>query len=179
MPEKGTDSNGAKHRVFSVTLNSADYPAGGFYRVAFQYWVSSNVNNNKDWREEIFAFGNGDRDTGATAHWTAIDQLAGKKFVQNRQSIKRRRGQSLQSGFALTTPRPMDARGVLLQGYAALLQKCKRRSTCQGVTAVFYKQDENDKTGTVETDQPANRHGGRGQVLRAENPDPRTISRGL
>ena len=71
-----TDSNGEKHRVFSVTLNSADYPDDGFYRVIFQYWVGGN------WQEEIFAFGNGDRETGATTHWTAIDQLAGKKFVR-------------------------------------------------------------------------------------------------
>lgn len=71
-----TDSNGEKHRVFSVTLNSADYPDNGFYRVIFQYWVGGN------WQEEIFAFGNGDRETGATTHWTAIDQLAGKKFVR-------------------------------------------------------------------------------------------------
>ena len=71
-----TDSNGEKHRVFSVALNSADYPDDGFYRVIFQYWVGGN------WQEEIFAFGNGDRETGATTHWTAIDQLAGKKFVR-------------------------------------------------------------------------------------------------
>lgn len=71
-----TDSNGEKHRVFSVTLNSADYPDDGFYRVIFQYWVGGS------WQEEIFAFGNGDRETGATTHWTAIDQLAGKKFVR-------------------------------------------------------------------------------------------------
>ena len=71
-----TDSNGEKHRVFSVTLNSADYPDDGFYRVIVQYWVGGS------WQEEIFAFGNGDRETGATTHWTAIDQLAGKKFVR-------------------------------------------------------------------------------------------------
>ena len=26
------------HKIFSITLNSADYPAGGFYRIAFQYY---------------------------------------------------------------------------------------------------------------------------------------------
>lgn len=71
-----TYSNGEKHRVFSVTLNSADYPEGGFYRVIFQYWVGGS------WQEEIFAFGNGNYETGTNTHWTAIDQLAGKKFVR-------------------------------------------------------------------------------------------------
>ena len=73
---KTTDSNGEKHRIFSVTLNSADYPDGGFYRVIFQYQV------NGTWQEEIFAFGNGGYETGTNTHWTAIDQLAGKKFVR-------------------------------------------------------------------------------------------------
>lgn len=70
------DSNGEKHRVFSVTLNSADYPDGGFYRVIFQYQVDGK------WQEEIFAFGNGNYETGTSTYWTAIDQLAGKKFVR-------------------------------------------------------------------------------------------------
>ena len=71
-----TDSSGEKHRIFSVTLSSADYPDGGFYRVIFQYQVDGQ------WQEEIFAFGNSGYETGATTHWTAIDQLAGKKFVR-------------------------------------------------------------------------------------------------
>lgn len=35
------------HKIFSVTLNSADYPEGGFNRLAFQYYA------NNDWKEEI------------------------------------------------------------------------------------------------------------------------------
>ena len=42
------------HKIFSVTLNStADYPEGGFNRLAFQYYAD----NNGTWAEEINAFG--------------------------------------------------------------------------------------------------------------------------
>ena len=73
-----TGQNGTTtiHKIFKITLNSADYPAGGFYRIAFQYYI----NNNKDWKEEINAFG---RDDGVNENYlTAIDRLAGKKFVR-------------------------------------------------------------------------------------------------
>lgn len=63
------------HKIFSVTLNSADYPEGGFNRLAFQYYA------NNDWQEEIYAFG-GMSDKTTKDHWTAIDLLAGKKFVR-------------------------------------------------------------------------------------------------
>lgn len=64
------------HKIFSITLNSADYPAGGFYRIAFQYYTD----NNNTWKEEINAFG---RDDGNNKDYlTAIDLLAGKKFVR-------------------------------------------------------------------------------------------------
>ena len=64
------------HKIFKVTLNSADYPAGGFYRIAFQYYID----NNSTWKEEINAFG---RDDGVNNDYlTAIDLLAGKKFVR-------------------------------------------------------------------------------------------------
>ena len=35
--ETVTDQDGKQHKIFSVALNSADYPAGGFYRIIFQY----------------------------------------------------------------------------------------------------------------------------------------------
>lgn len=64
------------HKIFRITLNSADYPAGGFYRIAFQYYID----NNNTWKEEINAFG---RDDGNNKDYlTAIDLLAGKKFVR-------------------------------------------------------------------------------------------------
>lgn len=64
------------HKIFRITLNSADYPAGGFYRIAFRYYTD----NNNTWKEEINAFG---RDDGNNKDYlTAIDLLAGKKFVR-------------------------------------------------------------------------------------------------
>ena len=64
------------HKIFSVTLNSAEYPEGGFNRLAFQYYTDK-------WEEEIYAFG-GMSDKNTRDHWTAIDLLAGKKFVRER-----------------------------------------------------------------------------------------------
>lgn len=135
-----TDSNGEKHRVFSVTLNSADYPDNGFYRVIFQYWVGGN------WQEEIFAFGNGDRETGATTHWTAIDQLAGKKFVRtdkNTTDKNYNRGSSYNAS--------QWTRVEYYYKDMPLYFKNASGAPLTNVTAVFYKQDENDKTKTVKT----------------------------
>ena len=135
-----TDSNGEKHRVFSVTLNSADYPDNGFYRVIFQYWVGGN------WQEEIFAFGNGDRETEATTHWTAIDQLAGKKFVRtdkNTTDKNYNRGSSYNAS--------QWTRVEYYYKDMPLYFKNASGAPLTNVTAVFYKQDENDKTKTVKT----------------------------
>ena len=135
-----TDSNGEKHRVFSVTLNSADYPDNGFYRVIFQYWVGGN------WQEEIFAFGNGDRETGATTHWTAIDQLAGKKSVRtdkNTTDKNYNRGSSYNAS--------QWTRVEYYYKDMPLYFKNASGAPLTNVTAVFYKQDENDKTKTVKT----------------------------
>ena len=71
-----TGKDGKNHRIFSITLNSADYPAGGFYRIAFQYYDG----NNNNWQEEINAFGKDN--ASSTDELTAIDLLAGKKFVR-------------------------------------------------------------------------------------------------
>lgn len=68
-----TGQDGKQHRIFSITLNSADYPAGGFYRIIFQYIQS-------DWAEEINAFGNDN--VSSADSLTAVDLLAGKKFVR-------------------------------------------------------------------------------------------------
>lgn len=81
-----TGKDGKNHRIFSITLNSADYPAGGFYRIAFQYYDGSN----STWQEEINAFG---RDDGVNNDYlTAIDLLAGKKFVREGIEIKDKPG---------------------------------------------------------------------------------------
>ena len=71
--ETVTDQDGKQHKIFSITLNSADYPAGGFYRIIFQYMEGNS------WKEEINAFGNDN--VSNTDKLTAIDLLAGKKLV--------------------------------------------------------------------------------------------------
>lgn len=81
-----TGKDGKNHKIFSITLNSADYPAGGFYRIAFQYYDGSN----STWQEEINAFG---RDDGVNNDYlTAIDLLAGKKFVREGITISDQQG---------------------------------------------------------------------------------------
>ena len=146
-----TDSNGEKHRVFSVTLNSADYPDDGFYRIIFQYWVGGN------WQEEIFAFGNGDRETGATTHWTAIDQLAGKKFVRtdkNTTDKNYNRGSSYNA-----------AQWTRVEYYykdTPLYFKNASGTVLTDVTATFYKLEngalaptDSQTIGTVDADKLA------------------------
>lgn len=144
-----TDSSGEKHKVFSVTLNSADYPEGGFYRVIFQYQVDGN------WQEEIFAFGNGGYETGATTHWTAIDQLAGKKFVRTDKDTTNKH-------FNQDSPYNADQWTRVEYYYKGMPLYFKNASSTalEGVTAVFYKKGNNgteptdsQKIGKVEANQ--------------------------
>ena len=132
---KTTDSNGEKHRIFSVTLNSADYPDGGFYRVIFQYQV------NGTWQEEIFAFGNGGYETGTNTHWTAIDQLAGKKFVRTDKDTTNKH-------FNQDSPYNADQWTRVEYYYKGMPLYFKNGSGADlnNVTAVFYKQAENGGT---------------------------------
>lgn len=132
-----TDSSGEKHRVFSVTLNSADYPEGGFYRVIFQYLVDGN------WQEEIFAFGDGSRETGATTHWTAIDQLAGKKFVRTDKDTTNKHFNQGSSYDA-----DQWKRVEYYYKDTPLYFKNASSADLANVTAVFYKKGTD---GTVET----------------------------
>ena len=130
-----TDSSGGKHKVFSVTLNSADYPEGGFYRVIFQYQVDGK------WQEEIFAFGNGNYETGTSTHWTAIDQLAGKKFVR---TDKNTTNKNFNQGSSYNA-----AQWKRVEYYykdTPLYFKNGSSSDLTNVTAVFYKQAENGGT---------------------------------
>lgn len=78
-----TGKDGKNHRIFSITLNSADYPAGGFYRIIFQYYEDTS------WQEEINAF---DYENVSNHELIAIDLLAGKKFVREGITIKDNEG---------------------------------------------------------------------------------------
>lgn len=134
-----TYSNGEKHRVFSVTLNSADYPEGGFYRVIFQYWVGGS------WQEEIFAFGNGNYETGTNTHWTAIDQLAGKKFV-------RRGDESVEENTHYNRGSSYNAdQWTRVEYYykdTPLYFKNESGTALTNVTATFYKLENGTPTPT-------------------------------
>ena len=122
-----TDSQGKEHKVFSVTLGQGDYPNGGFYRLLFQYW------KNGDWKGQFFAFGGKDRDD---KNWTTIDKLAGKMFDATTSPFD--------GGSATVKDNPYDE-SEWKYYYAGMPLYFKNASTTtlDGVTATFYKKDEN------------------------------------
>ena len=133
MVDTETEVNG--HKVFRVTLNSADYPKGGFYRIIFQYLVDGN------WQSQIFAFGGGGYG-GADIRWTPIDQLAGKRFSGNGLT-----GENRDKSYNADQWTRVE---YYYKGMP-LYFKNESSTALTNVTAVFYKQDENDKTKTLET----------------------------
>ena len=65
-------------KIYSVTLNQADYSAGGFYRLIFQYF------DGTIFKDQFFAFGGEDHDgDGHYKKETAIDKIAGQMFDGN------------------------------------------------------------------------------------------------
>lgn len=141
MTLTGESDNG--HKIFSVTLNFADYPEGGFYRLAFQYYADDDSGNNK-WAEEIYAFG-GMSDETNTNRRTPIDLLAGKKFVRTgNESVDGANHYNLDLSYNATQWKRVEYyyKGMPLyfkNGSSAVLNN---------VTAVFYKQ--NGTSGAVE-----------------------------
>ena len=129
------------HKIFSVTLNSADYPEGGFNRLAFQYYA------NNDWKEEIYAFG-GTSNKTTRDHWTAIDLLAGKKFVRTGdESVDSSNHYNLDLSYNATQWKRVE---FYYKGMP-LYFKNASSTDLNNVTAVFYKQDETDASKTVIT----------------------------
>lgn len=129
------------HKIFSVTLNSADYPEGGFNRLAFQYYA------NNDWKEEIYAFG-GTSNKTTRDHWTAIDLLAGKKFVRTGDELENSSDHyNTDSSY---TPTQWKRVEYCYKGMP-LYFKNASGIDLTNVTAVFYKQDETDADKTIVT----------------------------
>lgn len=129
------------HKIFSVTLNSADYPEGGFNRLAFQYYA------NNDWKEEIYAFG-GTSNKTTRDHWTAIDLLAGKKFVRTGDELENSSDHyNTDSSY---TPTQWKRVEYYYKGMP-LYFKNASSTDLNNVTAVFYKQDETDANKTIVT----------------------------
>ena len=144
----GTDKK--EHKIFSITLSSSDYPAGGFYRLTFQYYIK----NNSEWKQEINAFG---KDNVSSADsLTAIDLLAGKKFVREGINIKDTEG----THYNQNQPYQSTQWKRVEYCYKGMPLYFKNGSDAPltNVTAVFYKQAENGGTeptaslpiGTVE-----------------------------
>ena len=126
------------HKIFSVTLNSADYPEGGFNRLAFQYYA------NNDWKEEIYAFG-GTSNKTTRDHWTAIDLLAGKKFVRTGdERVDSSNHYNLDSPYKAAQWKRVE---YYYKGMP-LYFKNASDADLNNVTAVFYKKGTD---GTVET----------------------------
>lgn len=136
--ETVTDQDGKQHKIFSVALNSADYPAGGFYRIIFQYMEGNS------WKEEINAFGNDN--VSNTDKLTAIDLLAGKKLV----SVGITNNDQQSTHFNQNQPyNPAQwARVEYYYKGTPLYFKNASNADLANVTAVFYKKGTD---GTVET----------------------------
>lgn len=126
-----TTTDGRK--IYSVTLNQADYSAGGFYRLIFQYFDGTNF------IDQFFAFGGEDHDgDGHYKKETAIDKIAGQMFDGNNGTNR---------GNAFN-----PAQWTRVEYYykdTPLYFKNASSADLTDVTAVFYKKEGTD--GTVET----------------------------
>lgn len=125
-----TDSKGEERKVFSVTLGQGDYPNGGFYRLIFQYL------NGNTWEGQFLAFGGKGE---SNKNWTTIDKLAGKMFDATTSPFD--------GGNATVGDNPYnDSQWTRVEYYYAgmpLYFKNASTTTLDGVTATFYKKDEN------------------------------------
>ena len=81
MVDTGTTTTDGR-KIYSVTLNQADYSAGGFYRLIFQYF------DGTVFKDQFFAFGgeSGNDNGNGFKKETAIDKIAGQMFDGNKGS---------------------------------------------------------------------------------------------
>ena len=84
MVDTGTTTTDGR-KIYSVTLNQADYSAGGFYRLIFQYFDDHVPDQNQRFKGQFFAFGGeqGDNHGDGYKKETAIDKIAGQMFDGN------------------------------------------------------------------------------------------------
>ena len=141
MVDTGTTTTDGR-KIYSVTLNQADYSAGGFYRLIFQYFDDHVPDQNQRFKGQFFAFGGeqGDNHGDGYKKETAIDKIAGQMFDGNNGTNR---------GNAFN-----PAQWKRVEYYykdMPLYFKNASGAPLTNVTAVFYKQDENDKTKTVKT----------------------------
>lgn len=126
-----TTTDGRK--IYSVTLNQAEYSAGGFYRLIFQYF------DGTDFKGQFFAFGGEKDDDNGNGFKkeTAIDKIAGQMFDGNKGS---NRGKALDPD--------QWTRVEYYYKDTPLYFKNASSADLANVTAVFYKKGTD---GTVET----------------------------
>ena len=144
MVDTGKVTTNDGRKIFSVSLNKADYPEGGFYRLIFQYHKNGNTENGNTWRGQFFAFG-GKND--GNKNWTTIDKIAGKMFDATTSTFD--------DGSLNVVDNPYkDSQWTRVEYYYAgmpLYFKNASDTTLNGVTATFYKKGENntfEKTGS-------------------------------
>lgn len=122
------DSDGTKHKIFSVTLSQADYPGGGFDRLIFQYFDGPKPEN---WKCDFFGFGGSGNNDKA---WTSIDKIAGKMYD----------GQKYGSNKGKAFDESQWTRVEYYYAGMPLYFKNASATTLDGVTATFYKKGENN-----------------------------------
>ena len=131
--ETVTGKDGSPHKIFKITLNSADYPTGGFYRIIFQYYEDTS------WQEEINAF---DYENVSNHELIAIDLLAGKKFVREGITIKDNEGKR----YNKEQPYSPDQWKRVEYYYkdTPLYFKNASDTALTGVTATFFKLENGE-----------------------------------
>lgn len=136
MVDTGTTTTDGR-KIYSVTLNPADYSAGGFYRLIFQYFDDHVPDQNQRFKGQFFAFGGEDSDGDGYKKETAIDKIAGQMFDGNNGT---NRGKAFD-----------PAQWTRVEYYykdTPLYFKNTSSADLTNVTAVFYKKGTD---GTVET----------------------------
>lgn len=136
-----TTTDGRK--IYSVTLNQADYSAGGFYRLIFQYFDDHVSDQNQRFKGQFFAFGgeSGDDNGNGFKKETAIDKIAGQMFDG---------GYLFEAGKNGNQGKAFNAdQWTRVEYYykdTPLYFKNASNADLANVTAVFYKQETD---GTV------------------------------
>ena len=144
MVDTGERIDGRK--IYSVTLNQADYSAGGFYRLIFQYFDDTESDSSKKFKGQFFAFGGEKDDDNGNGFKkeTAIDKIAGQRFDGGYSSFEA--GKEGNRGKAFDA-----AQWTRVEYYykdTPLYFKNASGTDLNNVTAVFYKKGTD---GTVIT----------------------------
>lgn len=132
MVDTGTTTTDGR-KIYSVTLNQAEYSAGGFYRLIFQYF------DGTDFKGQFFAFGGeqGDDNGNGFKKETAIDKIAGQRFDGNKGS---NRGKALDPD--------QWTRVEYYYKDTPLYFKNESGTALTNVTATFYKLENGTPTPT-------------------------------